>query len=119
MEETGRSVLPAVWAMKRKRRIDTREVYKWKARIKIHGGKQTKDLNYWDMYAPVAIWPSICIIMNMAVIYGRVTRQLDFVLAFPQAPVKMDLYMEIPRGFIIDGDDLDPADYVLQLISNL
>jgi hypothetical protein len=25
-------ILPAVWAMKRKRRIATREVYKWKAR---------------------------------------------------------------------------------------
>ena len=28
---TGARVLPAVWAMKRKRRIATQEVYKWKA----------------------------------------------------------------------------------------
>eukprot|EP00978_Attheya_sp_CCMP212_P022796 scaffold68573_cov79-Attheya_sp.AAC.1 len=35
-------VLPAVWAMKRKRRIATREVYNWKARLNIHGGKQEK-----------------------------------------------------------------------------
>ena len=26
------SVLPAIWSMRRKRRIDTREFYKWKAR---------------------------------------------------------------------------------------
>ena len=32
-------ILPAVWSMKRKRRIKTREVYKWnKARLKIQGG---------------------------------------------------------------------------------
>jgi hypothetical protein len=55
----GHHVLPAVWAMHRKRRIDTQEVYKWKARINIHGGKQTKGLNYWDTYAPVATWSSI------------------------------------------------------------
>jgi hypothetical protein len=45
----GHQVLPAVWAMRRKRKIDTREVYKWKARINIHGGKQTKGINYCDL----------------------------------------------------------------------
>ena len=33
-------VLPSVWAMRRKRRLDTQEVYKWKARLNVHGGKQ-------------------------------------------------------------------------------
>jgi Reverse transcriptase (RNA-dependent DNA polymerase) len=103
--------------MRGKRRIDTREVYKWKARINIHGGKQTKGLNY--TYAPVATWSSIRIIMNMAAIYGWITRQLDFVLAFPQAPVETDLYMEIPRGFMIDGEDVDSSQYVLKLVNNL
>jgi hypothetical protein len=67
---TGHHVLPAVWAMQRKRRIDTQEVYKWKARINIHGGKQTKGLNYWDTYAPMATWSSIRLIMNMSSIHG-------------------------------------------------
>lgn len=44
----GHKVLPAVWAMRRKRRIDTQEVYKWKARINLHGGKQEKGVNYWE-----------------------------------------------------------------------
>ena len=29
----GTKILPAVWSMKRKRRIATREIYKWKARL--------------------------------------------------------------------------------------
>ena len=37
---TGSRVLPAVWAMKSKRRIATQEVYKWKARLNIDGSKQ-------------------------------------------------------------------------------
>jgi hypothetical protein len=36
----GATVLPSVWAMKRKRRISTREIYKWKARINIDGSDQ-------------------------------------------------------------------------------
>lgn len=36
----GTKVLPAVWAMRRKRRIDTQEIYKWKARLNIDGSKQ-------------------------------------------------------------------------------
>ena len=44
----GQQVLPSVWAFRRKRRIATNEVYKWKARLNIHGGKQTYGLNYWE-----------------------------------------------------------------------
>jgi len=33
-------VLDSVWSMKRKRDIHTCEVYKWKARLNIHGGQQ-------------------------------------------------------------------------------
>jgi Reverse transcriptase (RNA-dependent DNA polymerase)/GAG-pre-integrase domain len=109
-------ILPAIWAMRRKRRIDTQEVYKWKARINIHGGKQTKGVNYWDTYAPVATWASIRLVLNMAAINGWETRQLDFVLAYPQAPVETDLYMEIPAGFSVKGGD---KKYVLKLVQNL
>jgi hypothetical protein len=46
-------ILPSAWNFKRKRRIDTREVYKYKARINAHGGKQTHGVNYWETYSPV------------------------------------------------------------------
>jgi len=35
----GTKVLPAMWAMCRKHRIATGEVYKWKARLNVHGGR--------------------------------------------------------------------------------
>jgi hypothetical protein len=66
----GSTILPAVWAMRRKRRIDTREVYKWKARLNIDGSKQTKGINYWETYAPVATWPSIRFIMVHTLLHG-------------------------------------------------
>lgn len=113
----GTRVLPAVWAMRRKRRIDTQEVYKWKARLNIHGGKQQKGIDFWETYAPVATWSSIRVILNIAAMSGWETWQLDFVLAYPQAPVETDLYMELPAGFEVPGESR--RDMVLKLIKNL
>ena len=103
----GSTILPAVWAMRRKRRIDTREVYKWKARLNIDGSKQTKGLNYWETYAPVATWPSIRFIMVQTLLHGWHTRQIHYVQAYPQADIEVDLYMQIPKGFEIKGSKTD------------
>eukprot|EP00978_Attheya_sp_CCMP212_P047663 scaffold422969_cov45-Attheya_sp.AAC.1 len=62
----GKKVLPAVWAMKRKCRIATREIYKWKARLNKHGGKQTKGVDYWETYSPMVTWNAIRMFMTLA-----------------------------------------------------
>ena len=49
----GTKVLPAVWSMKRKRRVATGEVYKHKARLNIGGHKQEHGVNFWETYSPV------------------------------------------------------------------
>jgi hypothetical protein len=87
--------------MRRKRRIDTREVYKWKARLNIDGSKQTKGVNYWETYAPVATWSSIRLILIHTLLNGWCTRQIDYVQAYLQANIETDLYMEIPKGFTV------------------
>jgi len=96
-------ILPAIWSMRRKRRIDTREIYKWKSRLIIHGGKQTYGFNYWETFSPVVRWSTIRLTLILAIKYQWPTRQLDFVLAYPQAPVECDLYMEIPRGHLLES----------------
>eukprot|EP00978_Attheya_sp_CCMP212_P035308 scaffold152839_cov109-Attheya_sp.AAC.1 len=111
-------VLPEVWTMKRKRRIATREVYKWKARLNIHGGKQEKGVNYWETYSPMVTWNSIRIFLILAIVNDWHTRQIDFVLAYPQADVECDIYMEIPRGFQLPAGE-NSKDYALKLRRNL
>ena len=112
----GIKVLPAVWSMRRKRRITTQEIYKWKARLTIHGGKQEYGVNYWETYSPIVKWSTICFFLTLAILGGWTTSQLDFVLAYPQAPVKCKLYMEIPRGFTLNGN---AKDYALLIKKNL
>jgi hypothetical protein len=98
----GIKIIPAIWAMKCKRCIATREVYKYKACLNIDGSKQQKGVNYWETYAPVAAWSTIQLVMTMSLIKGWHTKQIDYVLAYMQANVKVDnLYMKIPKGFEI------------------
>ena len=95
----GTKVLPAVWSMKRKRRIATNEIYKWKARLNVGGHKQEKGVHYDETYSPVVAWFAIRFFLTLAIINGWHSRQLDFVLAYPQADIEKVLYMDIPQGF--------------------
>lgn len=99
----GIDILPAVWAFRRKRRIATQEVYKWKARLNVHGGKQEFGVNYWETYSPVVGWSTIRLYLILMLKNKWVSKQVDFVLAFPQADIECDLYMEIPQGFKFEG----------------
>jgi Reverse transcriptase (RNA-dependent DNA polymerase) len=114
---SGTPVLDAVWSMKRKRRLLTNEVYKHKARLNVHGGQQEYGLNYWETYAPVVTWAAIRIILVLVLMYDWHTKQIDFVLAYPQANVECDIYMKIPRDFAIEGKTRDT--HVLKLVKNL
>ena len=55
----GMKILDMVWLMKRKRQIDTRKIYKWKAQLNVHGGQQEYGVNYWDTYVPIMIWQTL------------------------------------------------------------
>ena len=113
----GTKVLDAIWAMRRKRKIMTGEIYKWKARLNIHGGQQEHGVNYWETYAPVVSWPTIRFFFALSILRGWHTRQIDFVQAYPQVPLTCDLYMAIPRGYKIKG--ATHATHVIKLIKNL
>ena len=108
-------VLPAVWAMKRKRRIATGEIYKWKARLNLDGSKQIKGQDYWETNSPVANWSSIRLLLIMSIVNKWHTRQIDFVQAYTQAEVEKDMYMEIPRGFNVS----EKGDFVLKIHKNI
>jgi Reverse transcriptase (RNA-dependent DNA polymerase) len=110
-------VLDAIWSMKRKQRLKTNEVYKHKARLNIHGGQQEIGVNYWENYAPVVTWAAIRLLLVLALMYGWARIQIDFILAYPQAPVECELYMKIPKEFKIQNGDR--STHVLKLLRNL
>ena len=86
--------------MWRKRDLTTNQVKSHKARLNLHSGKQVYGMNYFETYAPVVTWFAIRLIIIFGIIFGWALRQVDFVMAYPQAQIKMDIYMEIPQGII-------------------
>jgi Reverse transcriptase (RNA-dependent DNA polymerase) len=109
-------IRPCVWAMRRKSRILDGTVYKWKARLNVDGGKQIRGVDYWETYAPVAAWTTIRIVMIMAIKEKWCIKQLDFVQAYPQAPVETELYIDLPKGFVVEGER---SKYALKVLRNV
>ena len=112
-----KTILPAVWQMKRKRDICTRRVKKYKARLNLDGSRQLKGVHYDKTYAPVTSWKYIRLLLILIISNGWYSKQIDYVLAFPQAPIERELYMKIPKGFEIEDDD--GTEYILKVNRNV
>ena len=112
----GTPIGRGVWSMKRKRRIDTGEIYKWKARLAFDGSKQVKGVNFWETFAPVTSWPIVRFVLTLVLVHGWSAVQIDFELAYTQADAEVTMFMEMPKGFNVDGKD--PSDNVLQILKN-
>ena len=110
-------VIPSVWSMRRKRDITTNAITKYKSRLNLHGGKQTFGVNYFETYAPVVTWFAIRLMLIVAILFSLALRQIDFVQAYPQAPIETDIFMELPQG--IETVQGSSKSHVLQLLSNL
>ena len=113
----GTKTIMAIWSFKRKRAPDGR-VLKHKARLCCHGGMQQWGVNYWETYAPVVNWFSIRMMLALSIIHDLESRSIDFTLAFPQADLDIDVYMELPIGFQLARDNAHRK-YVLKLNKNL
>jgi hypothetical protein len=69
--------------------------------LNLHGGKQVYGMNYFETsYAPVVTWFAIRLMIIFGIIFGWALHQVDFFMAYPQAPIEMDIYMELPQGIM-------------------
>ena len=89
----------AIWSFRRERDNIMGKVAKYKARICAHGEMQEKGINYWETYAPVVQWMSVRIMLTLEAIENLHTKSIYFVLAYPQAKLDVDIYMELPQRF--------------------
>ena len=85
--------------------------------MNIHDGKQVYGASYYETYAPVVTWFAIRFMIILAIFLGWAMRQIDLMQAYAQAPIKCDMYMELPPG--IKTNSGNSKDYVLKLLANL
>ena len=114
--DTSTPILPGVWVLKRKRKILTGEIYKWKARLNLDGSRQIKGVHYDRTYAPVASWSIIRLLLVLVLSWNWKARQIDYILAFTQAPTERPMFMSVPKGYTVSEGD--PNDYVLEILAN-
>ncbi len=109
--------IQAIWLFKRKQRPDGTLV-KHKARLCAHGGTQQWGTNYWETYSPVVNMVTVHLILLLAWIYNLESKAIDFVLAFPQAELDVDIWMYLPIGFQVDTENKSKC-YILKLNKSL
>jgi hypothetical protein len=110
-------IVPSVWSLRRKRNLTTNKITKHKARLNLFGGKQIYGMNYYETYAPVVTWFAIRLMIIFGIMFQWSLCQIDFIMAYPQAPIEMDIYMELPQG--IETAEGNSKDHVLKLLKNI
>ena len=89
--------------MKRKR-DPVRKIIEWNAQLRAGDHRSLEFVDYWNTYLPVVSWQTICLIFTLVIINEWHIHSIDFVLAFPQAGIRTDIYMRpptVPPDFII------------------
>ena len=100
---SGKHAITMLWLMKRKR-DPLGKFFKWKARLFAGGHRSIEYVDYWYTYLPVVSWSTVQTMIVFAILNGWNMESIDFVLIFPQAPIKTDIYMKPPKvtsGFSI------------------
>ncbi len=104
--------IQAIWSFKRKQHPDGTLV-KHKSRLCAHGGMQQWGTNYSETYSPVVNMVTVCLILLLAQIYKFYSKAIDFVLAFLQAEIDVNIWMYLPIGFQVDTEN-ESKSYILK-----
>ena len=90
----------SVWSMRQKCDLVIDDFVKYKARLNLHGGKQELGANYFEMLYPVFTWIAICFLLVLVILNCWSMIQIDFVMAYTQAPIECKMYMTLPHGIL-------------------
>ena len=89
---------------------------KHKSKLCENVGIQQWGVNYWETYAPVVNWRHLRSLSPISSIHEFPIRSIDFLLAFPQADLDVDVLMELLLGMVVDGNR---GEWVLKLNRSL
>ena len=69
----------------------------------------------WETYSPVVNMLSVRLLLAICHIHGLYSKAIDFALAFPQADLDIDIWMDLPEGMVPENDEENKGKYVLKL----
>ena len=74
---------------------------------------------YWETYSPAVNMRTVRLLLALCNIHGLESKSIDFILAFPQADLNVDIWMELPTGIVISSKDNKSRAYVLKFKKSL
>jgi hypothetical protein len=99
----GQQVCKSTWAFRRKRRPNGL-IYKLKSRFVVRGDMQ-RLAEAEETYSPVIDWSTVRLLFILTAAQGLKTQTIDFNAAFVQAKLPEPLYLELPPGYSVQGQD--------------
>ena len=66
---------------------------------------------------PVVTWQTVRLFLILSILLGWRSWQFDFIMAYPQAPPEMPLFLRLPQGYKRKG--MTRKSHVLQLKRNV
>ncbi|SGY32169.1 BQ5605_C002g01326 [Microbotryum silenes-dioicae] len=73
----------------------------WKARLVVQGFGQRKDIDYFDIFAPVSSISTILFMVAVSSALGLHLEQFDYELAFLNGVMTEDVYIKTPQGWLV------------------
>ena len=99
----GCQIIKSTWAFRRKRRPNG-EIHKLKARFVVRGDLQV--LNETEStYSPVVDWSTVRLLFILTVAQQLKSTTIDFNAAFVQSNLPKPIYLELPPGYSVPGED--------------
>ena len=91
------TIIPVTWAFRIKH-FPLGLIRKYKARLCIQEDLQQDDTElYLDVfYAPVVAWATVHLLLILSLLLDLATLQIDYTLAFVQAPIDTTVYIQLP-----------------------
>lgn len=80
------------------------EVDKYKSRLVAKGYAQQQGIDYTEVFAPVAKWDTIRLVLALAARRGWDVYELDVKSAFLYGELKEDVYVNQPPGYVRKGE---------------
>jgi Reverse transcriptase (RNA-dependent DNA polymerase) len=91
-------VLKSTWVFKLKRLPDGTP-HQYKAQFCVRGDLQIEGIDFFETYAPVVQWSTICMLLVSILTEGWTTQQVDYTNAFTHAEINEEIYVEYPKLF--------------------
>lgn len=85
------------------------EIEKYKCRLVAQSSQRVRGVYYEEPSSPASAQTSIRIILGIVEVLGWEVRQLDMYMAYLEAEMKEDIYIELPDGYRVFNNRLDAS----------